>query len=135
MPLQCSCERSAAGSEGTGACVHELPRSASRYVTIDLILDAGAISQLAIEWQCRNAVRFRNRRTVIRKSCRPKPLLTDPKLLPDRNMARVREMQVGGHGPLLGRRNSDWELSERRPVLPSYIAQQAEVGYDVVGRT
>ena len=44
-------------------------------------------------------------------------------------MARVREMQVGVDSRrLLGRRDSDWELSERRPILPSDVTHQTEVG-------
>src|SRR6266481_7021456 len=44
-------------------------------------------------------------------------------------------MQVGSDGPLLECGYSDWELSERGPVLPSYIAHQAELGCDLVEHT
>src|SRR5208282_3402991 len=128
MSLQRSGERSAAITVGAGASVHQLPRGAGCYVMIDLILDAGAISQLAIDWQDGVSVRFRYWRTVIRKSRGPQPFFTDPQLLPDGDMTRVREMQVGGDGPLVGRRDTDRELRERRPILPSDVTQQTEVG-------
>src|SRR5579864_2046953 len=47
MTLQCSGEPSPTSTVRTRAGVHELPRNAGGYVTIDLVLDAGAISQLA----------------------------------------------------------------------------------------
>ena len=47
MTLQCSGERSPTSTVRSRAGVHELPRNAGGYVTIDLVLDAGAISQLA----------------------------------------------------------------------------------------
>src|SRR5260370_31814397 len=48
MPLQCSGERSAASTVGSGTRVHKLPRGASRYVAVDLIFYASAISHLPI---------------------------------------------------------------------------------------
>src|ERR1039458_7422429 len=135
MSLQRSGERSAAITVGAGASVHQLARGAGRYVVIDLILDAGAISQLAIDRQDGVTVRFRYWRTVIGKSRGPQPFFTDPQLLPDRNLTRVREMQVSLNGPLVDRRDSYRELPERRPILPSGVTHQTEVGWDLVERT
>src|ERR1019366_2858516 len=135
MPLQRSGKRAAAITDGPGASVHYLQRSPGCYVMIDLVLDAGAISQLAICRQDGNAVCSRNRRTVIGKSCGPQPFFTDPQLLPDRDMTRVREMQVSLDSPLVFCRDSDRELPKRRPILPSDITHQAEAGYDLVKRT
>ena len=73
VPLQRSSEWSAAITERTGPCVHELPRSAGRYVTIELILDTGAVPQLAIDRKDGVTVRLRNGRTIIRESCGPQP--------------------------------------------------------------
>src|ERR1700683_1732027 len=44
-------------------------------------------------------------------------------------------MQVGADSPLLGRGDSDRKLSERGPVLPSYIAHHAPVRRDIVEQT
>src|ERR1700675_3271618 len=49
MSLQRPSEWSTAGTVRSGARVHELPRGAGRNVATDLILDAGAIAQLAID--------------------------------------------------------------------------------------
>src|ERR1700719_22220 len=135
MPLQRPGERSASGTVGTGTCVHELPSGASGDVAVDLVLDAGAVSQLAIDRQSGNPVRPRYWRTIVGKSCGPKPFFTEPKLLPDGDVPSFREMQVGLDGPLIRRRNPDWELPERRPVLPSHVAHQAPVGSDIVEPT
>src|SRR5208282_829158 len=94
--------------------------------------DAGAISQLTIERKDGIPIRGRNWRTVIRKPCRPQPFFTDPQLLPDRDMTGVREMQVGGNIPLVGRRDSYRELAECRPVLPSDVSQQTPLGQNFV---
>src|ERR1700676_1525359 len=51
VPLERACERSAASAVRSRARVHELPRDAGCYLAIDLILDAGAIPQLAIDRQ------------------------------------------------------------------------------------
>src|SRR5277367_422973 len=135
MSLQCAGQRSAVGSEGTGARIHELPRRSRGDIVVDLILDAGAVPQLSIERQYGDAVGLRHWRTVIRKSCRPEPLLTDSQLLPDRDLTGVREMQVGVDRRLLGRRDSDRNLTERGPVLPSYVAHHAPVLRDIVEQT
>src|SRR5208282_1495056 len=127
MSLQRSGQRSLVGTERTGSCVHQLPCGAGCYVTIDLVQNARAISELAINRQDGVTVSCRNRRTVIRESRRPQPFFTDPKLLPDRDMTRVREMQVGGNSPLVGSGDSDWKLPKCRPVLPSDVTHQAEV--------
>src|ERR1700730_17048501 len=111
MPLQCSGERSTSGTVWTGAGVHELPGGASGDVAVDLVLDAGAVSQLAIKRQGGNPVRFRHWRAVISKARRPEPFLSEAQLLPDRELASVREMQVGLDGPLVQRRDPDWELA------------------------
>ena len=47
-------------------------------------------------------------------------------LLPDRDLAGVRKMQVGGYRAFVYGRNADGKLSKRRPVLPAYITHQAE---------
>ena len=57
MPLERPSERSTAGTVRSGARIHELPRKAGCDVAIDLILDAGAVSQLAIDGQAGHAVR------------------------------------------------------------------------------
>jgi hypothetical protein len=49
MALQRSGERPAPCTEGTGSGVHPLPGGASGYITINLVLEASAVSQLAIE--------------------------------------------------------------------------------------
>ena len=36
---------------------------------------------------------------------------------------------------MLEGRNSDWELSKRRPVLPTYVTHQAELRCDIVNYT
>src|SRR5208282_55139 len=132
MSLQRSSKRSAGITVRAGPSIHQLPRGPSCYVMIDLVLDAGAVSQLPIERQDGVTIRCRDRRTVIRKSRRPEPFFTEPKLLPDCDMTRVREMQVGGDSPLVLSRDSDRELCERRPVLPSDITHQTPVGQDLV---
>src|SRR5208282_4759318 len=73
VALQRSGERSPVSPERTGACVHRRPPKAGGYVMIDLVLDARAISQLAIYGQDGETVRRRNRRTVVSKSRRPQP--------------------------------------------------------------
>src|SRR5271155_4339488 len=135
MSLQRAGQRSAVGTEGTGARIHELPRRARGDIVVDLILNAGAVPQLSIERQYRDAVGLRHWRTVIRKSCRPEPLLADSQLLPDRDLTGVREMQVGVDRRLLGRGDSDRNLTERGPVLPPYVAHHAPVRRDVVEQT
>src|SRR5258708_31236730 len=125
MPLQCASERSAASTVRSGACVHKLPCGASRNVTIDLILDAGAISQLTIDGEAGHPVRFRDSRAVIRESSRPEPFFTDPELLPDRDLARVREMQIGGYRPFFGSRDSGWGTAQRSPSFPFHRAPPA----------
>src|SRR5580700_1498137 len=132
MPLLRPSERSAACTVRSGARVHELPRDAGSYVTIDLILDAGAVAQLAIDRQTGYAVHSRDWRTVIGKSRRPEPFFTESKLVSDRDLTRIRKMQVGLDSPLLERGNSNRELSKRRPVLPSYVSHQAPIRSDVV---
>jgi hypothetical protein len=89
MPLQRSGEGSASNVEGSGPCIQQLPRGPGCYVTIDFILDACAISELAIDRKDGNTVSFRNRRTVIGKSRGPQPLLSDSILLPNRDLIRV----------------------------------------------
>src|SRR5580658_9020196 len=100
MPLQGSGERSSASTVRGRPRVHQLPCKAGCDVAIDLILDAGAIPQLAIDRQAGHSVRLRDRRTVIGKSRRPEPLFTESKLLSDRDLARIRKMQVGLNRPL-----------------------------------
>src|ERR1700723_2826538 len=135
MPLQGSGKWSSTSSERSWPGVQQLPCNAGCDVAIDLILDAGAIPQLAIDRQAGHSVRLRDRRTVIGKSRRPEPFFTESKLLSDRDLTRIRKMEVGLNRPLLDGGNSDRELSERRPVLPSDIAHQAEEGWDVVEPT
>src|SRR5260370_24794526 len=43
-------------------------------------------------------------------------------------------MQVGRDSPLLERGDCNWEFPEGRPVLPSYVSHQAELGCDLVER-
>src|ERR1700735_2293299 len=116
MPLLGSGKRSSASTVRSRSRVHQLPREAGCDVAIDLILDAGAIPQLAIDRQAGHSVHLRDRRTVIGKSCRPEPFFTESKLLSDRDLTRVRKMEVGLNRPLLDGGNSNRELSERRPV-------------------
>ena len=58
MPLQRSSERPAAITKRCGARVKEFPRGAGCDVAVDLILDTGAVSQLAIDRKDGITVRF-----------------------------------------------------------------------------
>src|SRR6266852_6965460 len=83
MPLQRPSQRPAGITVGSGARVQQLPRDAGFDVTIDLILETGAVAQLSIERQHCVTLRLRNRRAVVRESCRPQPFFTDLQLLAD----------------------------------------------------
>src|ERR1700722_14238942 len=127
MSLQGPGERSTVCRVRGRAGVQKLRRGTRAYVAVDLVLNAGSVAQLAVDRQRGEPIGLRDTRTVVGKSRGPHPFLGKPKLLTDGELEGIGEVQVGFDASLVGRRDSNRKLTERRPILPPDVAHHAKL--------